>query len=483
MPDCDLLIRSATVIDGSGAPRQTADVAMIGDKIAAVGALDGIGAAEEIDAAGLALAPGFIDTHAHDDLALLNTPLMEPKISQGVTCVINGNCGLSIAPLPTPKAPPAPLDLLSPDAADFFPSVAAYFTACDARPAALNSAQLVGHTTLRLAHMDDLDRPASEREIAAMRASLETALQEGAIGLSTGTYYRPAAAAPTEEIIALAQALRRYGGIHATHMRDEADGVLDAIEETGRIGRAAGVPCIISHHKCNGLANHGRSVETLALIDRLAETQELGLDAYPYAASSTTLSIDKVKTASRTIVSWSRPHPEHAGRDLEDVAKEMGVSIEEAIAALSPAGGIFFSMAEEDVRRILAHRRTMVGSDGLPADPHPHPRLWGAFARVLGHYARDERLFSLEEAVRRMTALPAARYRLAGRGRIHEGYFADLVLFDPATIADAATYDAPAVPARGIEMVIVNGQPVWRDGVPTGRTPGRVLKNAATPAL
>ena len=483
MPDCDLLIRNAAVIDGAGAARRTADVAIRGDRIAAIGALGDIGAAEEIDAAGLALAPGFIDTHAHDDLALLNTPLMEPKISQGVTCVINGNCGLSIAPLPTPKAPPAPLDLLSPDTADFFPSVAACFAARDARPAALNSAQLVGHTTLRLAHMDDLDRPASEREIAAMRASLETALQEGAIGLSTGTYYPPAAAAPTEEVIALAEALRCHGGIHATHMRDEADGVLDAIEETGRIGRAAGVPCVISHHKCNGLANHGRSVETLALIDRLAETQELGLDAYPYAASSTTLSIDKVKTASRTIVSWSRPHPEHAGRDLEDVAKEMGVSIEEAVAALSPAGGIFFSMAEEDVRRILAHRRTMIGSDGLPADPHPHPRLWGAFARVLGHYARDEGLFSLEEAVRKMTALPAARYGPTGRGRVQEGYFADLVLFDPATIADAATYEAPARPARGIEMVIVNGQPVWRDGAPTGRTPGHVLKNPAAPAL
>ncbi|HHN66530.1 MAG TPA: D-aminoacylase [Thermopetrobacter sp.] len=483
MPDCDLLIRNATVIDGTGAARQTAEVAIRGDRIAAVGKLGNASAAEEIDAAGLALAPGFIDTHAHDDLALLNTPLMEPKISQGVTCVINGNCGLSIAPLPTPKAPPAPLDLLSPDAADFFPSVAACFAAREARPAALNSAQLVGHTTLRLAHMDDLDRPASEREIAAMRASLETALQEGAIGLSTGTYYPPAAAAPTEEVIALAEALRCHGGIHATHMRDEADGVLDAIEETGRIGRAAGVPCVISHHKCNGLANHGRSVETLALIDRLAETQELGLDAYPYAASSTTLSIDKVKAASRTIVSWSRPHPEHAGRDLDDVAQEMGVSIEAAVAALSPAGGIFFSMAEEDVRRILAHERTMIGSDGLPADPHPHPRLWGAFARVLGHYARDEGLFSLEEAVRKMTALPAARYGLTGRGRVHEGYFADLVLFDPATIADAATYDAPAAPARGIEMVIVNGQPVWRDGAPTGRTPGRVLKNAATHAL
>jgi N-acyl-D-amino-acid deacylase len=480
--DFDLVIRGGKVIDGTGGPGFVADVAVRGDRIAAVGDVSVRSAQTVIDAAGKAVAPGFIDVHTHDDRALLSTPEMAMKVSQGVTTVVVGNCGVSLAPLRLEGPPPAPFDLLGDRDAFCYPTFAAYLDDLDRQPPATNAACLIGHSTLRVGVMDRLDRPATEAEIAAMGQRLDEALAAGVIGLSTGLGYPPAEAAPTAEIVALAQRLKPAGALHTTHMRDESAQVLESLDESFAIGREADVPVIISHHKTAGRANFGRSRETLKKIDRAMAMQPIGLDAYPYVAASTVLHSSFVDMSERILVTWSKGAPEQTGRDLADIVRDWNVTEAEAVARLSPAGAIYFSMDEEDVRRILSFPHTMIGSDGLPHDTHPHPRLWGTFPRVLGHYCREVGLFPLEEAVRRMTGLPATRFGLTGRGRLEAGAHADIVLFDPASVIDRATFEAPTTPAAGIDLVLVNGLPVWRDGAATGARPGRALRRQALQA-
>ncbi len=479
----DLLIRNGTVIDGTGAPRVAADVAVSGDRIVEIGPPHPVRADQKIDATGKIVAPGFIDAHTHDDRLLLSGPEMAAKVSQGVTTVVAGNCGISLAPAPRGMNKPVtpPLDLLDESGAWFrFPTFAAYVRALQGKPAATNCALLVGHTTLRVVTLDDVERPATRAEIARMRELAHEALAAGAIGVSTGLYYEPAAAAPTEEVIEVCRPLREFGALYCTHMRNEADRVLDSLEESFRIGREVGAPVVISHHKVNGTANHGRSRETLALIEQHMRAQSIGLDCYPYTAASTMLSADRARAATRTVVTWSRPHPECAGMELAEVAKQMDLPQDEAVARLLPAGGIYFSMNEADVQRILAFPSTMVGSDGLPHDAFPHPRLWATFPRVLGHYSRDLHLFPLEQAVHKMTGLTAQTFGLEGRGVLRAGAWADISIFDPQTVAEAATFQQPIAPSRGIDTVIVNGQIVWRDGKSTSARPGRVLARVAS---
>jgi N-acyl-D-amino-acid deacylase len=473
----DLVIRNATVIDGTRAPRFQADIGLKDGRIARIGTVEGA-AAHSIDASGQIAAPGFIDAHTHDDRLMLSAPDMAPKVSQGVTTVVAGNCGISLAPAPKGmRAPVAvPLDLLDDEGAWFkFRSFADYVQALRAQPAATNCALLVGHSMLRVQTMADVGRPASAAETAAMQNLVDEAMVAGAIGLSTGLYYEPARAAPAEEVIEICRPLAERGGIYCTHMRDEGDRVVESLEESFRIGREAGVPVVISHHKVVGRANHGRSPETLKLIAERMRTQPIGLDCYPYHASSTILSANRLDVATKVLVTWSKPHPEYAGMDLNDVARKMGVAPAEAVKKLVPAGAIYFSMDEADVQRILAYEHTMVGSDGLPHDASPHPRLWGTFPRVLGHYARDIGLFSLETAVHKMTGLTAKTFGLAERGELREGYAADLVLFNPG-VAETASFAKPIQAAKGIETVIVNGEVVWKDSRPTGARPGRVLQ-------
>jgi N-acyl-D-amino-acid deacylase len=472
----DLVLRGGTVIDGSGRSGEVADVGIVGERIAAVGGIARGAGAHEIDVSGKAVAPGFIDVHTHDDRALLATPDMAAKASQGVTTVITGNCGVSLAPLVCDRPPPPPLDLIGDQAAYRYERLGEYMRALDAAPAALNSACLVGHSTLRVGTMADFDRPADEAEIAGMRERLSQALDDGAIGLSTGTFYAPAAAAPAAEIAALAELAGSAGGVYTTHMRDETDQVMASLEESFAIGRDAGVPVVISHHKVAGRANFGRSRETLERIARAIAEQPAGLDAYPYVAASSVLNAARALQSDRVLIAWSKPHPAAAGRLLSDLAAEWRVSEGEAIERLKPGGAVYFVMDEADVRRILAFPHTMIGSDGLPHDVHPHPRLWGTFPRVLGHYVRDIGLFTLEEAVRRMTSLPAERFGLAGRGRVAFGAYADLVVFDPAAVGDQATFAVPTLPPSGIDAVLVNGTSIWRDGGSTGARPGRVLR-------
>ena len=472
----DLLIRNALVIDGTGAPRVRTDIGVRADRIVSLGNLGMAAANRVIEATDLIAAPGFIDAHTHDDRLLLSDPTMSPKVSQGVTTVITGNCGISLPCSPARSASIPPLDLLDSDGGWFrFSDFEGYRRAFDDAPAAVNAACLVGHTTLRAATMDRLDRPATKDEAAQMRILAEKALAAGAIGVSTGTAYAPAAAATTEEIIEVCQPMAALGGVYVTHMRNEDDRILDAMEETFRIGREVGVPVVISHHKCVGKANHGRSTETLALIDRMSATQQVGLDLYPYIASSTVMQAVRAKQSTKVLVTWSKAHPELSGKSLTEAARSLGLSEEAAVEALKPAGAIYFMMDEADVQRILAYPTTMVGSDGLPHDAVPHPRLWGTFPRVLGHYARDLGLFPLETAVHKMTGLTAARFGLSDRGVLRAGAYADITLFDAKTVADAADFEQPTRPARGIHTVIVNGTPVWAAGTSTGARTGRML--------
>ena len=303
----------------------------------------------------------------------------------------------------------------------------------------------------------------------------EEALAAGAIGVSTGLYYEPARAATTEEVIEVCRPLGEHQGIYCTHMRDEGARVIDSLEESFRIGRELGVPVVISHHKVVGTPNHGRSVETLPFIERAMRAQRIALDCYPYCASSTILSYSRTLVASTTLVTWSKPHPEFAGCKLDEVAAKMGLGIEQTVARLLPAGAIYFSMDEADVQRILAFEHTMIGSDGLPHDAAPHPRLWGSFPRVLGHYSRGLKLFPLETAVYKMTGLTAQSFGLEGRGVLREGAFADIAMFDAGRVDEAASFARPIQPAKGIEAVIVNGALVWQQGKSTGARPGRVL--------
>ena len=474
----DLLIRNASIVDGTGRPRFNGDIGILGDRIVRIGDLSALQGELEIDLAGRIAAPGFIDSHTHDDRIMLSSPDMAPKVSQGVTTVIGGNCGVSLAPMPRPIPNPVtpPLNLLDDQGSWFhFPTFASYLDELRANPPATNCAMLVGHTTLRVATMSDLSKPASSAEIAAMRELVLEAMQAGAIGVSTGLFYEPAIAAPTEEVIEVCSPLKQFKGLYCTHMRNEADRVIDSLEESFRIGREVGVPIVISHHKVTEQANHGRSTETLALIEKNMATQPICLDCYPYTAGSTILSVDRAASSARVIVSWSKPLPEYAGQDLTDIAKKMNCSQDEAVKRLLPAGAIYFKMDEADVQRILKFDQTMIGSDGLPHDASPHPRLWGSFPRVLGHYGRLLGLFPLETAVYKMTGLTAKNFGLKDRGVLREGAYADLTLFDADTVDEAATYAAPIAPARGIEAVIVNGAMVWRDGRATGARPGRVL--------
>ena len=471
----DLLIRGGTVIDGTRAPRYDADVGIVDGRIAAIGNLAGEAARHVLDAAGLIVAPGFIDSHTHDDQAVLTQPDMTFKISQGVTTVVAGNCGISAAPLREDMDMPMPLSLID---SRRFPTFAAYLDALRAQPPAVNVAAMVGHSTLRAVTMSELDRPADGEEIARMQALVEEAMQAGAIGMSTGTFYPPAAKATTEEIIAVGRPLAARQALYVTHMRDEGAQVMQALEETFRIGRELAVPVIVSHHKVQNVQNHGRTRETLPFIANAMKHQCVGLDCYPYTAGSTMIRTDRGMLGGRVLIASSEPHPECAGRELKEIAAEWGVAEDEAARRLQPGSAVYFLMDEQDVRNILAFDETMIGSDGIPTGDKPHPRLWGTFPRVLGHYSRDVGLFPLETAVWKMTGLTAGKFGLHGRGSLRVGNAADVVVFDAATVRDAADYDSPTRPAEGIDTVVVNGTITWQRGAHSGARAGQVLRRA-----
>ncbi len=480
------VIVNARVYDGTGCPGFRGEVAFDDSGILAVGRAGELSRCRDdcvIDAGGLALAPGFIDAHTHDDRIVIDDPAMEAKTSQGVTTVVVGNCGISLVPATFTAMPPPPMNLLGDRDVFAFPTMASYAEALRSARPSVNVVALIGHSALRLAVMDDITRRARAGEIDAMRSLLAQAMDEGASGMSTGLFYPTNQAADAREVTAVAGAAQ--GGTYTTHMRDEEDGVLKSIDESVATAAAAGLPLLISHHKCAGPANWGRTRESLPRIALACAEQPVHCDVYPYTAGSTNLRSDLVTGDYRIMITWSQAFPDMSGRDLSSIAEEWGVSLETAAHRLDPAGAIYFQMDEDDVRRTLAFELSIIGSDGLPHDDHPHPRLWGTFPRVLGHYARDIGLFGMETAVHKMTGRAADVFGLDKRGRLRAGYAADLVLFDQETIIDRATYAEPRRPADGVVAVLVNGRLVSAGGRATGGGSGLLLTgrhSARTPA-
>jgi N-acyl-D-amino-acid deacylase len=484
----DLAIRNVRVLDGSGGPAREADVAVEEGRIAAVGS---VGAARrEIDGGGACLAPGFIDTHAHDDGAFFRHPGMEFKLAQGVTTVVSGNCGFSAVPADPDQDSVAASGGILAGIEGRFTDLDGYFAAVLERRPAINNLMLVGHNTVRTLVMGMEQRAPTGTELAAMRGHVERALEQGACGFSTGLIYRPGRWSVTDEVVELARAAGPFDALYTTHMRNEGDRLLEAVEETLQIGREAGVHAHISHHKAAGRPNWGKVRESLARVDAaLAEGQRVTLDVYPYTAGSGRMvEYFNLDNPSRELAEVIRiascpAFRVYEGRMLTDIAAELGIDITEAVKhVLTAPGGdrticIQFIIDEADVETNLAHRDMMVGSDGIPdLRGRPHPRLFGTFPRVLGHYVRERRILTLEEAVRRMTSLSAATFGLVDRGRVEPGHWADLVLFDPDTIIDTATYDDPKRAPAGISLVTVNGQVAYQDGLHTGSGSGRMLR-------
>lgn len=471
----DIVFRNVQVVDGTAAQAYNADVAIKDQRIAAIGDLAGCDATQIIDGKGRVLAPGFIDVHTHDDTNVIRYPECLPKISQGVTTVIVGNCGISASPAVLAGDPPDPMNLLGQQQDFKYPSFQSYADAVQAAQPAVNVAALVGHTTLRNNVMDELQRPATPSEIIQMQTTLRDAMAQGALGLSSGLAYASAKSAPTEEVMALAEELAAFEGIYTTHMRTEFEQILEAMDEAFRTGKHGKVPVVISHLKCAGAGNWGRTVEVLDAMEKTAAHQDVACDCYPYSASSSTLDLKQVSDEIDIFITWSETLPQHAGKLLADIATEMGLPLLDAAKALQPAGAVYHCMDEADVERVLKYRLTMVGSDGLPNDPHPHPRLWGTFPKVLGYYSRERKLFDLPTAVHKMTGMSAQRYCLTDRGVIREGAYADLVLFDANKIQDLATFDNPIQAAKGIEVVMVNGAVSYQNGQVDSHRHGRFL--------
>lgn len=495
----DLVFRNARLVDGTGGPERTVDVGVAGDRIAVVGEVPGRGGVE-IDASRRVLAPGFIDVHSHDDFAVFLTPHMDFKTGQGVTTTIVGNCGLGAAPHR------AALSYLSFFGADDrrsdvpdWDGYGGYLDAVDSDPPSCNVAALIGHGTARLSVLGGSDAQPSPREGLHLAYVVDEGLSGGAVGLSTGLVYEPGKHADTAEIVTLARIMAGTGARYTSHIRNEGLGLLDAIAEAIDIGRQAGVSVQISHHKAAGKAAWGLVTESLALIEAARDDGiDVLADQYPYTAGSTSLgavvnsrgfsegeSSGLGAVPPEAVVLASCPTtPAWEGRSIADLAHEFGTDAATAadrVLDVEGAGAVvvIHSMCEEDVRTVMAHPTTMIGSDGVPTlGGKPHPRLYGTCARVLGTYVREEAVLGLTEAVHRMTGLPAQAFGLEGRGVVAEGAFADLVLFDPDEVDDVATYEDPRRHPVGIEGVWVNGRRVTDADGPTAARPGRSLRRS-----
>jgi N-acyl-D-amino-acid deacylase len=497
----DLVIAGGRVVDGSGGPWFTADVGVRGDRIVRIGDLRRASATTRVDARGLVVAPGFIDPHVHARERIFDLPTAEGYLLQGLTTVVDGNDGSSPLPL------------------------AAWFDRLTAATMSPNVASFVGQGTVRQAVMGTANRKATAPEIAKMQALVSDAMRDGALGLSTGLAYVPGAYTPLDELVALATTAREHGGTYISHMRDEGGGVLDSVRETIAIGERAAIPVQISHHKVGGRRQFGQSVQSLELIAAArARGVDVTFDQYPYTASQTGLALifprwaladDKlnerlsspgtrreIRTGmlafiderfgddpARIQLVRCGHDPALAGKTIADLLTTAGqpltqVATADMVIDLQLKGGcsaIFHAYDEPDVERLLQSPFGMIGSDGSltkPGDGAPHPRAFGTYPRVLGHYVRERRVVSLEEAVRKMTSFPAARLGLQDRGLLKAGLAADLTVFDAATVADRATFTDPHHYSVGVRYVVINGELTVKDGAHTGARGGRVLRGA-----
>ena len=485
----DLIIRNARVLDGNGGPAFHADVEVDEGRIRQVGTATG-SARTDIDAKGAHLAPGFIDVHSHDDGAFIRHPGMAFKLSQGVTTCVCGNCGFSAIPaLPGVDQASASGGILA-GLQGTFSDLNGYFAHAAAQGPALNAIMLVGHNTVRAMVMGFEQRRPTGAELSKMRALVVQAFEQGACGFSTGLIYRPGRWSDTDEVVALASAAHDFDALYTTHMRNEGDKLLEAVDETLQIGREAGVHAHISHHKSAGRPNWGKVKESLARVDAArAAGQRVTLDIYPYTAGSgRMIEYFNLNDVNRDLAEVIRiascpAFREFEGRMLVDIAAERNIDVTEAVKLVLTAPGgdrticIQFIIDEADIETNLRYRDMMIGSDGIPdLRGRPHPRLFGTFPRVLGEYVRRRGVLSLPEAVRRMTSVSADTFGLLDRGRIEPGRFADLVLFDADTISDTATYDEPKQESAGVKTVVVNGRVAFQDGVHTQVAAGHMLR-------
>ncbi|MBC7572030.1 MAG: D-aminoacylase [Spirosoma sp.] len=499
----DVVIKNGRVVDGSGNPWQRADIAIQDGKIVRIGTVDATGAKQVIDAVGQVVAPGFIDVHTHVEGSIIKTPLAPNFLYDGVTTLITGNCGGS-----------------ADDLTVFFDSLRIIGIAP-------NVAAMVGHNTVRRQVMKMAFRQPTAREQARMEDLVEQAMKAGAVGLSTGLIYTPGTWANTDEVVGLAKQAAKYGGVYASHIRNEGADVKIAVAEAIQIGRLAGIPVEISHFKVASKPIWGSSTETVALVEAARqEGIDVTVDQYPYTASSTSLesivpswaladgdsavllrltnptSRAKIKgemlmslkknlrkNYEYAVVSMYRPDTTYNGMSIAAINQKLGrkanadTEVETIFdlmtrAELKRIQMVYHTMSEEDVATILRYPNTMIASDASVAQfgsAMPHPRAYGTNARVLGRYVREKRVIPLEEAIRRMTSLPAQRFRLTGRGLLQPGYAADIVIFNENTVGDAATYEAPHAYSTGFSHVLVNGTPVITNGKQTNVRPGKVL--------
>ncbi|MFD7906101.1 amidohydrolase family protein [Kitasatospora sp. NPDC059747] len=534
-PGGAVVFRGATVVDGTGAERYRADVRIADGLITGRGAGPdggrGVGpdGGRVVDADGLVLAPGFIDMHAHSDLALLLEPEHPAKVTQGVTCEVLGQDGLSYAPVDdtTLLALRRQLAGWNGDPADLdwdWRDVGGYLDRLDRTRAAVNACYLVPHGSLRMLAMGWADRAPTPLELDRMRQELARGLLAGAVGMSSGLSYTPGTYADTAELVDLCTVVAAYGGFHAPHQRSYGAGALEGYAEMVEISRRSGCGLHLTHATMNFGVNAGRAGELLDLVDAaLADGVDLTLDSYPYLPGSTTLAAllpswateggpaatlarladpaacERIRHAVEetgsdgchgVVTDWatiqvsgvrSAELADAVGRTVADLAAERGSGGTDVFLDLLRRDELATTILqhvghEENVRAIMRHPAHTAGSDGLLVGARPHPRAWGTFPRYLGHYGRELGVLTLEEAVARMTGRPAARLGLHRRGRIAPGYHADLVLFDPERVRDAATFEQPRLPAEGIEHVYVNGTAVVRQGRTTGARPGRALR-------
>jgi N-acyl-D-amino-acid deacylase len=522
----DVLVRGGTVIDGTGGPARRADVAIEGDRIREVGLLTRAAAARVIDAAGLIVTPGFVDMHSHADYVLPGLPTADSKVHQGFTLEVVGNCGQSPAPLAEACRQDAmgASGLVLPPLAWDWESFGSYLGRLREQGTSVNVAPLVGHGAVRMLAMGMRAAAPEPAEFRAMESAVRRAMDEGAVGVSTGLIYPPGVYADIAEIIALARVVGRAGGLYASHIRGEGSTLLEAIGEAIEVGRRGDLPVEISHLKASGPPNWPKMARAIELIEAArAEGLDVTADMYPYPAGSTALNAllpdwahaggrpallgrlgDPAERArlraaldgpgraletgwDRIVIATYPPHPAYEGRSLEDVAAARRVDPAEALLdLLRDAGGegemILHGMSEDNVALGLRQPWVMIGSDGEGraaegpyASGKPHPRNYGTVPRFLGHYVRERRLVSLEAAVRKLTGLPAGKLGLPDRGIVRAGAFADLVVFDAERIAETSTFQAPHRYPEGIPWVLVNGEPVVADGRHTGARPGRVV--------
>jgi len=517
MPSASILLKGGLVYDGTGAPPVEADVAVDGDRISGIGPGLAEAGAAVIDIKGLAVAPGFIDIHSHTDRELLVNPRAESKIRQGVTTEIVGQDGSSLGPW---------RDTRERETSEEIIDIAGFFERLERGGSAVNIASMIGAGTVRGLVIGYDDRPATAEELAQMVALVAEAIEQGACGLSSGLEYVPGGFADLDELVALAEPLRGTGLPYASHMRNEDDQLMAAIEEALAVGRRAGVPVHISHLKAQGQRNWWKAEPVLHTLERAAaDGDEVTFDRYPYVAYSTGLTslfplwsrdggteaflvrlddaelqeaIEKaVRGKVAELGSWDAVQMTSAdgegldwikGRKVGALAQDVGkdpylLLLEIVRQGQARIGMVGFGMSEENTAMILAHPLGMICSDGSAratygplSEGSPHPRSYGAFPRVLGHYCRDQHLMPLEVGIHKMTGMPARRLRLDHRGRVAVGAFADLVVFDPATVADRATFTDPHQYPVGIEVVLVNGEVVIREGEHSGALPGRALR-------